>query len=87
MSILLSTTRWTDACRELAAQLEDHDELLLIHDVENDPVTERQSTSESVRLIAAGEPEYCSGKANTIATGMEATRHVWTDHDVHPPSD
>ncbi|MFC7009388.1 hypothetical protein [Halalkalicoccus salilacus] len=27
VSVLLPTTRWTDACTELAAQLEDHDEL------------------------------------------------------------
>ncbi|MFC7009512.1 hypothetical protein [Halalkalicoccus salilacus] len=37
MSILLPTTRWTDACGGLAAQLGDHDELLIIHDVEDDP--------------------------------------------------
>ena len=89
VSVLLPTTRWTDACGELAAQLEDHDELLLIHDIEDDPVTER-SIPEGVRLIAAGEPKHCSGKANAIATGMEAARHdrlVWTDDDFHHPLD
>lgn len=40
VSVLLPTTRWTDACRELAVQLGYHDGLLLIHDVEIDPVTE-----------------------------------------------
>ncbi len=67
VSVLLPTTRWTDACTELAAQLGNRDELLLIHDVESDPVTGHQNTPEGVRLIAAGEPEPCSGKANAIA--------------------
>ena len=90
MSVLLPTTRWTDACTEVAAQLEDRDELLLIHDVEDDPVTGHQNTPEGVRLIAAGEPERCSGKANAIVTGMEAACHdrlVWTDDDFHHPPD
>ncbi|WP_396613837.1 glycosyltransferase (plasmid) [Haloferax sp. S1W] len=89
-SIILPTTRWTDACAELAAQLGDSDELLVIHDGANDPVTERADYPEGVRLIAAGEPEYCSGKANAIAAGMEAARHerlVWTDDDFHHPPD
>ena len=67
VSVLLPTTRWTDACGELAAQLGDRDELLLIHDVEDDSITDRQHTPKGVRLIAAGEPEHCSGKANAIA--------------------
>lgn len=74
-SALLSTTRWTDACADLAAQLGDNDELLIIHDDEADPVTEQADHPEGVRFIAAGEPEGCSGKAHTIATGMEAARH------------
>ena len=41
VSVLLPTTRWTDACRELAAQLGDRDKLLIIHDVEDDLITER----------------------------------------------
>ena len=89
-SVLLPTTRWTDACAELAAQLEDGDELLIIHDGEDDPVTEPDDHSEGVRIIAAGEPEGCSGKANAIAAGMEAARHdrlVWTDGDFHHPPD
>jgi hypothetical protein len=88
-SVLLPTTRWTDACAELAAQLGDSDELLVIHDREDDPVTGREDHHEGVRLVAAGEPEGCSGKANAIAAGMEAARHdrfVWTDDDFnHPP--
>lgn len=60
--ILLPTTRWTDACRELAAQLKtqglrrapDHP------NVEYDPVTEQQNTPEGIQLVAAGEPECCS---------------------------
>ncbi len=88
--VLLPTTRWTDACAELAAQLGDSDELLIIHDGEDDPVTEREAHPEGVRLVAAGEPAGCSEKANAIVAGMEAARHdrlVWTDDDFHHPSD
>ncbi|MFB6228694.1 MAG: glycosyltransferase [Halobacteriales archaeon] len=87
-SVLLPTTRWTDACAELAGQLGDRNELLIIHDREDDPVTERAEYPGAVRLVAAGEPEGCSGKANAIAAGMEAARHnrlVWTDDDFHHP--
>ena len=90
VSVLLPITRWTDACTELAAKLGDRDELLIIHDVEDDPLTKRQNTPEGVRLLAAGEPEHCSGKANAIATGMKAACHdrlVWTDDDFHHPPD
>ena len=90
VSVLLPTTRWTDACTGVATQLGDRDELLLIHDVEDDPITGHQNIPKGVRLIAAGEPEYCSGKANAIAAGMEAARHdrlVWTDDDFHHPPD
>ena len=89
-SVLLPATRWTDACTELAVQLEDNDELLVIHDSEGDPVTGREDCPEGVRLVAAGEPEGCSGKANAIAAGMEAARHdrlAWTDDDFHHPPD
>ena len=81
VSVFLPTIRWTDACTELAAQLEDHDELLLSHGVEDGPVTGHQNIPEGIRLIAAGEPEHCSGKANAIVTGMEAAHHdrlIWT---------
>lgn len=89
-SILLPTTRWTDACGELAAQLGDSDELLVIHDREDDPITQWEDRPEGVQLVAAGEPEGCSGKANAIAAGMEAARHdrlIWTDDDFHHPPD
>ncbi|OTF01799.1 glycosyltransferase family 2 protein [Halorubrum sp. SD683] len=89
-SVLLPTTRWTDACEELAVQLGDGDELLVVHDGADDPVTEREILPEGVHLVAAGEPEGCSGKANAIAAGMEAARHdrlVWTDDDFHHPPD
>lgn len=87
-SVLLPTTRWTDACAQLAAQIGDNDELLIIHDNGDDPVTDREDP-EGVRFIGAGEPEGCSGKANAIAAGMEAARHnriVWTDDDFYHPS-
>lgn len=89
-SVLLPTNRWTNACGEIADQLRDIDELLVIHDDDNDPVAGRTDIPEGVRLIAAGEPEGCSGKANAIAAGMEAACHnrlIWTDDDFHHPSD
>jgi len=90
LSVLLPTTRWTKACTELAAQLGDTDELLVIHDDETDPVAGREEFPEGVRLLAAGEPEGCSGKANAIVAGMEAARHdrlVLSDDDFHHPRD
>ncbi|WP_148414682.1 glycosyltransferase family 2 protein [Haloferax sp. KTX1] len=89
-SVLLPTTRWTDTCAELAAQLNDGDELLIIHDCPNDPVADQAPHHEKVRIITAGKPTGCSGKANAIAAGMGAARHdrlVWTDDDYHHPPD
>ena len=89
-SILLPTVSWTPACDDVAAQLGSEDELLVIHDSEDDPVADRERFPENVRLIRAGDPVGCSGKANAIAAGMEAADHdrlVWTDDDFHHPSD
>src|SRR6056297_2066142 len=100
-SVLLPTVRWTDACSEVAAQLGGDDELLVICDTEDDPVAERRGSEgggeadaeglpDGVRLVLAGEPEGCSGKANAVAAGMEAAandRIVWTDDDFHHPPD
>ncbi len=86
----------------MAAQLGADDELLVICDTDDDPVAERRSEGggsdddgrsedllDRVRVVLAGEPEGCSGKANAIAVGMEAAerdRIVWTDDDFrHPP--
>ncbi|WP_245810721.1 glycosyltransferase [Halorubrum halodurans] len=89
-SVLLPTVRWTDACAEVAAMLRADDELLVIADDADDPVADRRGeTDDGVRVVLAGEPEGCSGKANAIAAGMETARHdriVWTDDDFrHPP--
>lgn len=89
-SVLLPTTRWTDACSEIAGQLRSNDELLVIHDDVDDPVAAHSDVPAGVRLIPAGEPTGCSGKANAIATGMDAASHerlVWTDDDFHHPPD
>jgi len=89
-SVLLPTVSWTDACDEVAAQLGPEDELLIIHDDRDDPVANRERFPENVRLIRAGDPVGCSGKANAIAAGMEAANHdrlVWTDDDFHHPPD
>jgi hypothetical protein len=87
-SVLLPTVSWTDACDEVAAQLSAEDELLIIHDEADDPVASREPLPENVRLVAAGTPTGCSGKANAIAAGMAAASHdrlVWTDDDFHHP--
>jgi hypothetical protein len=87
-SVLLPTVSWTDACDEVAAQLSAEDELLIVHDEADDPVASREPLPENVRLVAAGTPTGCSGKANAIAAGMEAASHdrlVWTDDDFHHP--
>ena len=66
------------------------DELLVICDSPDDPVAARRGDlPDRVRVLIAGEPEGCSGKANAIAAGMEAAandRIAWTDDDFrHPP--
>jgi len=66
------------------------DELLVVCDRPDDPVADRRGElPPRVRLVVAGEPEGCSGKANAIAAGMAAAVHdrlVWTDDDFrHPP--
>jgi len=74
-----------EAARDAAA-----DELLVICDAPDDPVAARRGDlPERVRVLVAGEPEGCSGKANAVAAGMEAAandRLLWTDDDFrHPP--
>nr|WP_276234153.1 glycosyltransferase [Halosegnis sp. DT85] len=89
-SVLLPTVSWTDACDQVAAQLRPEDELLVIHDNGDDPVANRDSLPEQVRLVAGGDPIGCSGKANAIAVGIETARHdrlVWTDDDFYHPPD
>ena len=81
---------WTDVCDEVAAQLGPDDELIIIHNDGDDPVSNRERFPENVRLIRAGDPVGCSGKANAIAAGMEAANHdrlVWTDDDLYHPPD
>ena len=88
-TVVMPTTGWNDACEQVAAQLRSGDELLAVCDDPLESVAERVDECVDVRLIVAGEPEGCSGKANAIAAGMEAAeteRIVWTDDDFyHPP--
>ena len=90
-SVLLPTLTWTDACEEVAAQLGPDDELLVVCDTETDPVAERRADfGDQTRLVVAGEPTHCSGKANAISAGMRAATHdriVWSDDDFHHPAD
>ncbi|CCQ34544.1 glycosyl transferase protein [Halorhabdus tiamatea SARL4B] len=89
ISVLLPTTTWTSACRQVAEQLQDDDELLLLCDHESDPVAERTDLTPAVSVIPAGDPDGCSGKANAVDRGMDRASHdriVWTDDDFdHPP--
>ena len=89
--MVLPTVRQTNVVDEIAAQLAPDDELLVVCDRETDPIAEATDTlPEGVRLLVAGEPEGCSGKANAIATAMAAADHdrlVWTDDDFHHPPD
>jgi len=90
-SVILPTIRQTEVVDQLTDQLGPDDELLVVCDGETDPVArEVDSLPEPVRLVVAGDPEGCSGKANAIATAMEAARHdriVWTDDDFYHPPD
>lgn len=88
-SVILPTFEWNPACEELTEQLAPRDELLIVCDSERDPVA-RKKTPENVRILVAGEPEGCSGKANAVAHGMEHAendRFVWTDDDFNRDSD
>jgi len=88
-SVILPTVRQTDVVDEIAEQLGPDDELLVVCDRETNPIADAvDALPEGVRLVVAGEPEGCSGKANAIAAAMEAAAHdrlVWTDDDFHHP--
>ncbi|MFC7199660.1 glycosyltransferase [Halospeciosus flavus] len=89
-SVLLPTTTRSPVIEEVAGQLAPTDELLVICDTETDPVADYADEIEKTRVVVAGEPTGCSGKANAIAAGMEAATHdriVWTDDDFHHPPD
>lgn len=89
VSILLPTIEWTDACDQMASQLQAGDEMFVICDTPDDPVA-GHSPPDGVEILTAGEPEGCSGKANAMAYGMERAaneRLVWTDADFDRPDD
>lgn len=89
-SVLLPTTRRSPVIEEITPQLASSDELLVICDDATDPVADHVDGFDDTRLVVAGEPAGCSGKANAIAAGMEAAsneRIVWTDDDFHHPSE
>ncbi len=82
-SVLLPTTAWSPVVTQVAAGLGPEDELLVLCDSADDPVA-GHDTPAGVRVLVAGDPDGCSGKANALARGMEAARHdrfVWTDDD------
>lgn len=88
-SVILPTVDPGNVCEEIAAQLGEDDELLVVCDAEIDPAADRaDALPDGARVVVAGDPEGCSGKANAIAAGMEAADHdriVWTDDDFHHP--
>lgn len=88
-SVVLPTFEWTRSCEQLARQIEDEDELLVVCDGEDDPVASTDLPDEA-ELIVAGEPEGCSGKANAVAAALERAsqdRIVLTDDDVDRDDD
>jgi glycosyltransferase involved in cell wall biosynthesis len=89
-SVLLPTTARSPVVEELVAQLDPADELLVVVDDAADPAADYAAEFPNARVVVAGEPAGCSGKANAIAAGMEAAandRIVWTDDDFHHPPD
>lgn len=88
-SVLLPTNNQSPVIEDLTAQLAPSDELLVICDDETAAVAEIVPEFQNTRLVIAGDPRGCSGKANAVAAGMEAAtndRIVWTDDDfTHPP--
>ncbi|MEZ3114512.1 glycosyltransferase [Halobaculum sp. MBLA0147] len=104
LTVVLATREWTPACRQVAEQLHAEDTLVVVADHESDPVVdavrdgtwrsdaggdaEAETLAGTVRVVCAGDPDRCSGKANAVATGMaaaETERLVWTDDDFHHP--
>ncbi len=89
VTVILPTTGWTAVCEQVREQLRPGDELLVVCDSHESSVADRVAETDRCRLVVAGEPEGCSGKANAIAAGMaaaETDRLVWTDDDFcHPP--
>lgn len=89
VSVLLPTIERCSAIDEISEQLQENDELLVICDTEGDPVAQhRGKLPEKAKLVLAGEPDGCSGKANAIHTGMGEAgneRIVWTDDDFNRP--
>lgn len=88
-SVILPTRAYGSVAADLAVQLADEDELLIVCDSPGDPVANR-ATPDGVSVVVAGDPEGCSGKANAVAAGMEAAeceRIVWTDDDFDHPED
>lgn len=89
-TVLLPTTTRSPVINEIATQLGPADELLVICDQASDPVTDYCEEFQHVRVVVAGEPDGCSGKANALATGMDKAtndRIVWTDDDFHHSRD
>lgn len=86
-SVLLPTVRWTPVLESVATQLESGDELLVVCDSRDDPIAGREDEfPEQARLVVAGDPAACSGKANAIAAARH-DRLVWTDDDFYHPPD
>lgn len=89
-SFVLPTREGVDVACRIAADAEGADEVLVVCDTPDDPITEatdrvREAAGEtSVAVIVAGEPAACSGKCNALAAGTERATGdviVWTDDD------
>ena len=89
MSVILPTVDGTGACREVARLLQPDDELLVVCDMETDPIVNAGADLPAwARVVVAGTPRACSGKANAVAAGIEAASHdrlLMTDDDFSRP--
>ncbi|MES3518210.1 MAG: glycosyltransferase [Natronomonas sp.] len=90
ISVVLPTVDGVEACREIAALLEPADELVVVCDAADDPIATAAGLPAAARIVTAGAPVACSGKANAVAAGIEAAAHdriVLTDDDFSRPDD
>lgn len=87
-SVIVPTIRWTPRMDSLVTGLRDEDELLIICDSKNDPVT--AAAPPEAEVLVAGNPVGCSAKAHALAIGMDQATSdiiVWSDDDVDRDGD
>lgn len=90
VSFVLPTRDGAGVARTIARDADPTDELLVVADTAEDPITTAAESvraaagDTSVEFVTAGEPVGCSGKCNALAAGTERAGDrliVWTDDD------